>query len=155
MAMVSQRRDLEDPSVIRHFASLVQTTENLRMLALHTFVDSLATSDKLWNGFKDSLLWTLYHKTHTVLLGGSDFIRAEEKQRQLLADEVSQLLPQTFHRDELDAHFAALPARYFQIHQAKEIFSDLALAHRFMHQQLVLEDKALEPVVNWHNEPDR
>jgi [protein-PII] uridylyltransferase len=155
MAMVSQRRDLEDPAVIRHFAGLIQTPENLRMLALHTFVDSVATSDKLWNGFKDSLLWSLYHKAMAVLHGGTDFIRAEEKQRELLAEEVAGLLPRTFHRDEVEAHFSSLPSRYFQIHQAKEIFADLALAHRFMHQQIDAEDKALEPVVSWHNAPDR
>jgi len=153
--MVSQRRDLEDPAVVRHFAGLVQTLENLRMLVLHTVADSIATSDKLWNGFKDSLLWTLYCKSLQVLQGGTDFIRAEEKQRELLAAEVTQLIPRTFHRDEVDAHFGALPLRYFQIHQAREVFADLALAHRFMHQQIVEEDKALEPVVSWHNEPDR
>jgi [protein-PII] uridylyltransferase len=155
MVMVSQRRDLEDPAVVRNFAGLIQTAENLRMLALHSFADSVATSDKLWNGFKDSLLWVLYHKAMKVLSGGSDFIRAEEKQRELLADEVTRLLPRTFDRDEVEAHFGALPSRYFQIHQAKEIYADLALAHRFMHQQIEEEDKALEPVVSWHNEPDR
>ena len=155
MAMMSQRRDLEDPAVVRHFSGLIQTSENLRMLALHTFVDSVATSDKLWNGFKDSLLWSLYHKAMQVLQGGTDFIRAEEKQRELLAEEVTRLLPRTFHHDEVEAHFGALPARYFQIHQAREIYADIALAHRFMHQQIEEEDKALEPVASWHNAPDR
>ena len=86
MAQVSQRRDLEDPSVVRSFAAQMQTAENLRMLTLHSFADAQATSDKLWNGFKDSLLWELHHKTMSLLLGGSDFIRAEEKQRELLAE---------------------------------------------------------------------
>ena len=90
-----------------------------------------------------------------VLQGGTDFIRAEEKQRELLAEQVTQMLPRTFDPDEVQAHFSSLPARYFQIHQAKEIFADLALAHRFMHQQIDEEDKALEPVITWHNEPDR
>jgi len=155
MAQISQRRDLEDPNVIRHFASLVQSPENLRMLALLTFADSMATSDKLWNGFKDSLLWTLYHKTMQALIGGTDFIRAEERQRELLAEEVSSLLPKTFGRDEVEAHFAAMPPRYFLIHEAKEIFGDLAMVHRFMNHQLSEEEVALEPVVAWHNEPDR
>ncbi|HXJ60174.1 MAG TPA: [protein-PII] uridylyltransferase [Verrucomicrobiae bacterium] len=155
MAMISQRRDLEDPGVIRHFAGLIQTQENLRMLALHTVTDSMATSDKLWNGFKDSLLWELYDKTSTLLMGGTDFIRAEEKQRELLAEEVRGLMPRTFHRDELDAHFSVLPSRYFQVHSAREVFTDLALAHRFMHQQIEEEETALQPVLHWHNEPDR
>lgn len=155
MAMISQRRDLEDRSVIRNFAEIVQSTDNLRMLTLLTVSDAQATSDKLWNGFKDSLLWTLHHKAMAVLAGGTDFIRAEEKQRELLAEQVSLLLPRSFHPDELEGHFANLPARYFQVHQAQEIFNDLALAHRFMHQQISVQNKALEPVIAWHNEPDR
>jgi [protein-PII] uridylyltransferase len=155
MAQISQRRDLEDPGVIRQFAAQVQTAENLRMLTLHTFADAMATSNKLWNGFKDSLLWELYNKAMAVLSGSTEFIRVEEKQRELLAEEVKRLLPRTFSEEEVDAHFASLPLRYFQIHPAKEIVTDLTLAHRFMHHQLAEEEKALEPIVTWHNEPDR
>jgi len=155
MAVVSQRRDLEDPVVIRNFAAQVQTQENLRMLTLHTFADSMATSDKLWNGFKDSLLWEIYHKSLKVLSGGTDFIRAEEKQRELLAQEVIEVLPRNLSEEEVHAHFAALPARYFDTHTARDIVMDLTLTHRFMHNQLAEEERALEPVVAWHNEPDR
>ena len=155
MAVVSQRRDMEDLAVIRNFSALVQSQENLRMLTLHTFADSLATSDKLWNGFKDSLLWELYYKSMKVLSGGTDFIRAEERQRELLAQEVIGMLPQNLSEEEVHAHFGALPGRYFETHAAREIVMDLTLTHRFMHNQLAEEDKALEPVVAWHNEPDR
>ncbi|MGI8965357.1 MAG: [protein-PII] uridylyltransferase, partial [Limisphaerales bacterium] len=81
MAQVSQRRDLEDPAVIRNFAAQIESVENLDMLTLHTFADSMGTSDQLWNGFKDSLLWTLFHKTRAQLLG-DDSTRVEEKQRE-------------------------------------------------------------------------
>jgi [protein-PII] uridylyltransferase len=33
--------------------------------------------------------------------------------------------------------------------------TDLTLAHQFMHHQLAEEEKALEPVLAWHNETDR
>jgi [protein-PII] uridylyltransferase len=155
MAMVSQRRDMEDPAVIRNFSGQVQNQENLRMLTLHTFADSLATSDKLWNGFKDSLLWELYYKSMKVLSGGTDFIRAEKRQRELLQQEVTELLPRNLSEEEVSAHFGALPNRYFDTHGARDIVLDLTLTHRFMHNQLAEEDKALEPVVAWHNEPDR
>jgi [protein-PII] uridylyltransferase len=155
MAMVSQRRDLDDAAVIRHFAGVVQSADNLRMLAVLTFADALATSATLWNGFKDALLWTLYHKTIKLLTGSTEFIRAAERQRELLAEEVAGMLPRTFRGDEVEAHFAALPPRYFQIHTAREVFADLALAHRFMHMQIAADDKALEPVIAWQNEPDR
>ena len=155
MAQISQRRDLEDAGVIRQFAGLVQTPDNLRMLAVLTFADAQATSDKLWNGFKDALLWTLYHKTMTQLAGGTDFIRAEEKQRELLGEEVRKMIPRSFQGDEVQAHFANLPPRYFLIHSAREVFADMALVHRFMHMQIAADDKALAPVISWHNEPDR
>ena len=155
MAMVSQRRDLDDPAVIRQFAGMVQNIGNLNMLALLTFADAHATSDKLWNGFKDTLLWSLHHRTRDLLAGGTDFIRAEERQRELLAEEVCSLVPRSFGSDEIQAHFGTLPSRYFQIHSAQEVFQDLALAHRFMHRQIAADDKALEPVIAWHNDPDR
>ncbi len=155
MVQVSQRRDLEDPAVIRSFANQVQSAENLRMLTLLTLADSRATSDKLWNEFKDTLLWELYTKALKILQGGTDFIRAEERQRELLKEEVASVLPNSISEDEVEAHFISLPPRYFQIHEAKDVATDLTQAHRFMHHQIAEEDKALEPVVYWHNEPDR
>ena len=155
MASVSQRRDLDDPLVIRTFASRVQSSETLSLLTLLTFADSQATSDKLWNGFKDALLWSLHNKTMPLLTGGMEFIRAEEKQRELLMEQVDRLLDGHLNAEELRAHFEKLPARYFQIHGAREIQDDLLLTHRFMRLQISEEESPLAPVVNWHNEPDR
>ena len=70
MASLSQRRDLDDPAVIRQFAKQVENPETLALLTLLTFADAQATSDKLWNGFKDSLLWSLYHKAMQLMAGG-------------------------------------------------------------------------------------
>jgi [protein-PII] uridylyltransferase len=69
--------------------------------------------------------------------------------------EVRHLAPEHLSEEELQAHFATLPARYFQIHPAKDILADLLLAHEFMRLQISEEENALAPVVNWHNEPDR
>jgi [protein-PII] uridylyltransferase len=155
MVQISQRRDLDDPEVIQGFANEIKTAENLTMLTLHTVADSLGTSDKLWNGFKDSLLQSLHYKTLTLLGGGTDFIRAENQLIQQLKEEVRPLLPPTFNVDEVEAHFQSLPTRYFNVHTARQIASDIVLAHRFMHLQMVEADVALSPVVTWHNEPDR
>jgi [protein-PII] uridylyltransferase len=118
MASVSQRRDLDDPAVIQQFAKQVQTPETLALLTLHTFVDSQATSDKLWNGFKDLLLGSLHYKALQLMTGGAEFARVEEKQRGLLVQEVRRLAPEPLSEEELQAHIATLPARYFQIHPA-------------------------------------
>ncbi|MEY4387158.1 MAG: hypothetical protein RLY20_2441, partial [Verrucomicrobiota bacterium] len=130
MAVTSQRRDLEDPAAIRAFAGQVNNMETLALLTLLTFVDSMATSDKLWNGFKDTLLWTLHRKAAQMFSGGTEFIRAEEKQRELLKLEVCRDLPKDLGTDEVLAHFSALPARYFLVHKADEIVEDIELTHR-------------------------
>jgi [protein-PII] uridylyltransferase len=155
MASVSQRRDLEDGAVVRNFAKQVENPATLALLTLHTFVDSQATSDKLWNGFKDSLLWSLHVKAMRLMSGGTEFVRAEEKQRELLMEEVQRLMPAHLSLEELQAHFATLPPRYFQIHSAQEVLDDLILAHRFIRLQVFEEGDPLTPVVNWHNDPDR
>ena len=155
MASLSQRRDLDDPFIIRNFVKQVQTPETLSLLTLLTFADSLATSDKLWNGFKDALLWSLHRKAVPLLTGGKEFIRAEERQRELLQEEVCRLAGERFNSDEVQAHFDGLLPRYFQIHSAPEILRDLELAHAFMSRQVTGEDNLLTPEVDWHNEPDR
>jgi [protein-PII] uridylyltransferase len=155
MASTSQRRDLDDPAVIRKFAKQIQSPETLTLLVLHTFADSQATSDKLWNGFKDSLLWSLYHKTVAAMAGGTEFVRAEERQRELLKEEVQRLMPPQLASEELQAHFETLPARYYQIHSIRDVLDDLLLAHQFMRLQTSDQENPLTPVVIWHNQPDR
>ncbi|MGH7970195.1 MAG: HD domain-containing protein, partial [Limisphaerales bacterium] len=155
MASTSQRRDLDDPAVIRKVAKQVQSPETVVMLTLHTFADSLATSDKLWNGFKDSLLWSLHAKVLEAMTGGTEFVRAEEKQRELLMEEVRREMPERLSGEELQAHFSALQPRYFQIHSARDVLDDLVLAHRFMRLQISDEENPLAPVFNWQNHPDR
>jgi [protein-PII] uridylyltransferase len=155
MAAVSQRRDLDDPAVIKYFAKQVENAEILALLTLHTFADAQATSDKLWNGFKDSLLWSLHFRAMQLMAGGTEFVRAEEQQRERLKEEVRQLMPKSLSEEELIAHFGTLPPRYFQIHSARDMLDDLVLAHRFMRLQISEEENALAPMVNWHNDPDR
>jgi len=94
-------------------------------------------------------------RTSQLLEGTTTFIRAEEKQKELLAEEVKRTVGRSIPEEEINAHFRTLPARYFQLHSAKDILVDLNLTHRFMYHQLLEGNKALEPVVNWHNEPDR
>jgi [protein-PII] uridylyltransferase len=156
MAQISQRRDLDDPTIISTFAHQIQSVENLVLLTLHTFADSMGTSDQLWNGFKDAVLWRLYHKTRRVLTGGTEFLLAEARQRELLIEEVQRLAPPTFDPAEIQGHFNNVPARYLQISDAREILRDITHVHRFIQLQLSdSEDNALAPVISWHNEPDR
>ncbi|MGC9944388.1 MAG: [protein-PII] uridylyltransferase [Verrucomicrobiota bacterium] len=155
LATVSQRRDLDDPAVVRHFARQIGTPENLNLLALLTFADSQGTSDKLWNGFKDSLLWQLHSRAMSLLTGGSEFIRAGKEQLEMLEKEVLDLASREISDDELDAHFEKLPPRYFEIRTAREILDDVELTHRFFRQLIMEDNRASAPVTAWLDEPDR
>ena len=155
MASISQRRDLDDAAVIRNFSRKIETPEALDLLTLLTFADSQGTSDKLWNGFKDALLWQLHTRAMVLLTGGTEFIRAEVEQRESLLLEVRQRAAKSLSDEEINTHFATLSARYFQVCTAQEIIDDLELAHRFM-QRLILEDsRVLSPVIAWRDEADR
>ncbi len=155
MASTSQRRDLDDPAVVRQFARLIGTPETLNLLTLLTFADSQGTSDKLWNGFKDALLWDLHARAMLLLTGGTEFIRAGKAKRESLLQEVRGLAPAEIGEEELQAQFAALPPRYFQIHTATEILDDLVLTHRFLHRQILEDGKAWSPLTAWQDEPNR
>ncbi|MGD0745324.1 MAG: [protein-PII] uridylyltransferase [Verrucomicrobiota bacterium] len=155
MAGVSQRRDLDDPTVIRNFAREVKTPETLNLLTLLTFADSQGTSDKLWNGFKDALLWDLHARAMPLLTGGTEFIRAGKAQRESLLQEVRELAPAEISGEELQEYFIALPPRYYQIHTAAEILDDLLLAHRFLQRQVLEDGTAWSPLTAWRDEPNR
>jgi [protein-PII] uridylyltransferase len=155
MATVSQRRDLDDPTVIKNFVRQIETPEHLNFLTLLTFADSQGTSDKLWNGFKDSLLRQLYSLSMPRLTGGTEFVRASEKLRETLIADVRSNASSKISDEEITVHFEALPWRYFEIHNAGEILDDIEMAHRFMHQLVFERDSALSPIVAWLDEPDR
>jgi len=156
LVQISQRRDLEDVEIIRSFAQQIQSIENLGMLALHTFADSMGTSETLWNGFKEASLWSLYRKTHAMLSGGSEFKIVEARQRELLIEEVKRMMPPAIGQDEIAAHFNDLSPRYFQINDPHEILRDITQVHRFLQLQVSdKEENALAPIVFWLNEPDR
>ena len=83
----------------------------------------------------------------------SRVLQAEEKQMQLMRDEVRELAPRTFADDEIDAAFEHLPARYFNTRGPREIFRDLTLAHQFMRLQLMTEDQPLREISGPREEP--
>jgi [protein-PII] uridylyltransferase len=68
MSRTSQREDISDPEVVNDFAERVGDQRHLDHLFVLTVADIAATSPKLWNSWKDSLLWELYK-------GASDALR--------------------------------------------------------------------------------
>ncbi|MCX7721672.1 MAG: [protein-PII] uridylyltransferase [Verrucomicrobiae bacterium] len=155
MARMSQLRDLADPAVIRHFARLVETPASLAALAVLTFADAQATSDRLWNSFKNSLLWRLYRKTLDALLGGGEYAQTAQKRREALMAQVRQLMPTRASQQHIQTHFDSLDARYFEAHTANEIAEDVRLARRFIQARAACRNGTCQPIVLWRSYPDR
>ncbi|HCV99585.1 MAG TPA: [protein-PII] uridylyltransferase [Verrucomicrobiales bacterium] len=156
MAEVSQRRDIDSPTVIRQFAEAVQDEENLAMLTLLTFADSLGTSDDLWNDFKNTLLQSLYRRTDRRLASGEDYEAAEKNRLAKLKFTLRDELPPHLSEEELEAHFNHLTPRYFRAHSIRHILVDLEQVNLFLNRVTAKRnEKVLEPIINWHDRPAR
>ncbi|WP_376691220.1 [protein-PII] uridylyltransferase [Wenzhouxiangella sp. EGI_FJ10409] len=70
MSRTSQREDISDPEVVNAFAGRVGNQRHLDHLFVLTIADIAATSPRLWNSWKDSLLWELYVATTDALSRG-------------------------------------------------------------------------------------
>ncbi len=72
MSNTAQKKDLSDTEVIEEFSQIVQTPRRLTALYLLTVADIRGTSPKVWNAWKDKLLYDLYQIT-LQHLGGQKY----------------------------------------------------------------------------------
>ncbi|MAV30191.1 MAG: [protein-PII] uridylyltransferase [Cycloclasticus sp.] len=79
MSMTAQRKDINDPAVVRKFASKIGSLEYLDYLYLLTVADIRATNPTLWNDWKGSLLKELYNNTQQLLRRGLQSTDQENK----------------------------------------------------------------------------
>jgi [protein-PII] uridylyltransferase len=114
MSQTAQRRDISDPETIHTFCEVVGNQARLDYLYLVTIADIAATSPKLWNNWKDQLLWELYTVASAVLAEGSDNVmdrgRKISESRQATRAE---LLHMGFPVEAVDALWDSLPKNVF------------------------------------------
>lgn len=70
MSMTAQRKDIDDPQVIREFALAVGDKLHLDYLYALTVTDIRATNPELWNTWRATLLLNLYLNTRRALRQG-------------------------------------------------------------------------------------
>ena len=80
MSRIAFRRDTEEPEVVRQFASMFSTEEQLKMLVLLTLCDVGAVSPDTLTPWKEELLWRLYVDAYNQMtLGyGDDIIDRDQ-----------------------------------------------------------------------------
>ncbi|HKX27521.1 MAG TPA: [protein-PII] uridylyltransferase [Blastocatellia bacterium] len=125
MSYISQRRDLTDEQVIRSFADLAGTLDQLNMLTLLTYGDLHGVGPGVWNEWKDSLLWDLYAKTRTILQPEAERERATE----LLRQRVLRMLASEVEAAEVRQHFQLLPEAYARLTPPSTIIEHIRLIH--------------------------
>ena len=92
MSQTAQRRDITDPETLKGFCDTVGNQARLDYLYLVTIADIAATSPKLWNNWKGSLLWELYTLTSRALTEGSSNLFDREQHIEQSKDEVRKRL---------------------------------------------------------------
>jgi [protein-PII] uridylyltransferase len=114
MSQTSQRKDLSDPLNIQKFAEEVGNTRYLDHLYLLTVADIAGTSPKLWNNWKNKLLWELYLAAGDALRRGLENpIKRATRVRETRAAALSRLMRRGLDPDRVNALWETLPEYAF------------------------------------------
>jgi [protein-PII] uridylyltransferase len=114
MSQTAQRKDLTDPATIQAFAAIVGNTRYLDNLYLVTVADIAATNPKLWNAWKNGLLWDLYLQTGAALRRGLENpIQSAVAIRETRSGALSRLLRNDYPSGEIRKLWRQLPEHAF------------------------------------------
>lgn len=155
LSSTAQKRNLEDPTTIAEFASIVGSRANLDALMLLTLADGMGTSDQNWSDWKEGLVWTLYRRTKDYLEGGPAVMAQTRKSREDLYEGVSKRMAKDY-ADEIEAHFQHMPERYFQMFDSEQITGHLRLFRTFLETHLTRDDPPpYAPAFKWIARPEQ
>lgn len=122
MSTTAQRKDLNDPDVIHHFAELTGDQTLLDYLFLLTVADIRATSPTVWNSWKESLLTELYLKTAKALRRGLDNkIKLNELSELTRKDAKQRLLDLGEENEQIDEVWGKFSSEYFWRYNAIDV----------------------------------
>lgn len=149
-----QKHDIEDPDIVARFADKVGSPEALRLLFAHTFCDARATTQGLWNGYKDQLHTRLYHHALARLEGRSETeADAAPLRASLLAACDKAGYAAGTSREETGAHLSLLPLRYLRRIDAATVMRHAKLIGRLI---LTITEadgaESLMPAVDWEDD---
>jgi [protein-PII] uridylyltransferase len=142
MSRIAFRRDTEEPEVVKQFASLFHTEEELKMLCLLTLADVGAVSPDTLTPWKEELLWRLYvdaYNQMTIGYGDEIIDRQEADVASLQAAR-----PGDITELEMARFLEGLPRRYLLLFAPEAIYRHVRLSRDLTQRDVhfFLEKKA-------------
>ena len=137
LTRVSQRRDLDDPYILLELSETLETADNLNMLLLFTYADSIAWGEDEWNDRKDFLLWSLYFRVYDRLMFGDEISEPEHAEVAAIQQKVLEQLSGEFEDEIVLRHFTLLPEKYALYTPLQQILSHVRLCERLHDQPVV------------------
>jgi len=142
MSRIAFRRDTEEPEVVRQFASMFSTEEQLKMLVLLTLCDVGAVSPETLTPWKEELLWRLYVDAynHMTLGYGDDIIDRD----QALVSALQANRPADISETDMARFLEGLPRRYLILFSQDAIYRHVRLSRDILPNEahFLLEKKA-------------
>jgi [protein-PII] uridylyltransferase len=146
MSQTAQRRDIADPETIKGFCDIVGNQTRLDYLYLITIADIAATSPKLWNNWKDSLLWELYSVTSRALEEGSSNIFDRNHRIEQSRTELQALLGQQgFDSEAVTGLLNSLPQNVYLSYSLEQLqWTSLALLNARVDNDVLVAIREVE-----------
>ena len=114
MSMTAQRKDINDPVVIREFAEHMGDKLHLDYLYAMTVADICATNPDLWNSWRATLLRQLYQNTRRALrLGLENPINRQERVSDKKQSAYLKLKEKGFSKAQIDNVWDVADDEYF------------------------------------------
>ncbi len=146
-------KDLTDPMTIAEFASTVKNRTAMDTLYLFTYVDSKGTNEEAWTDWKASLMQQLYKSTCYYFENREGFDKKFHRPVTETKLKVVKKLPENY-REEVEAHFDAMPDRYFLHRGSTSIARHVKIFHQFFKKVKRSSLDSLIPVTRWEARPD-